>query len=366
MKNGMESFTWLPSEALEVLKTEGGVVVRGHAIHPVKTLHPETWQKVKVYTAKELERAARTLVGKPINVNHNLGPDRKPLPQPRNVGVIAAAEWEDDAVEYAGLVTDPEYASRIGKDITKVSIEYQYLDDAKVDGYAPKGVILTGLAVLTPDFEPGDPQAYIEPWEGIIKEWTAWHEAADRPFLKALEAWLKKAPGEGEAEYPWDQCIADMKSQGHDDDSAARICAAIKRRTVQHILESGLAKDARGAVEEVSRLYKESPIASYLMRTVYEQCNQLREQAEKLQELQQKPTARADTEAAGKEQGSSKPSSVAHPIEQVYEEKIAKLTGELAASVPKSKLKDLLPGMVPFGAPATYRQLVDDLRRLVA
>ena len=33
------------------------------------------------------------------------------------------------------------------------------------------------------------------------------------------------------AEYPWEQCIADMKSEGHDQEGAEKICGAIRAGT---------------------------------------------------------------------------------------------------------------------------------------
>jgi len=40
------------------------------------------------------------------------------------------------------------------------------------------------------------------------------------------------------AKFPWDECIARMKKEGYSDESAKKICAAIKRRTVKHSFDA--------------------------------------------------------------------------------------------------------------------------------
>jgi len=65
------------------------------------------------------------------------------------------------------------------------------------------------------------------------------------------------------AEYPWDQCIEDMKAEGNDDESASAICASIKNRTVQHAMEYGLADNVKDARALVAQKFKEDKLFAY-------------------------------------------------------------------------------------------------------
>jgi hypothetical protein len=54
-----------------------------------------------------------------------------------------------------------------------------------------------------------------------------------------------------DAAYPWDQCVSDRMAEGKSEESANRICAAIKNSTVQHASEFSGIKDMRKASELV-------------------------------------------------------------------------------------------------------------------
>jgi hypothetical protein len=47
-----------------------GNLIHGSAIHPIKTFHPEEWPGVRVYLEDELKKAASTLAGAPLLLDH--------------------------------------------------------------------------------------------------------------------------------------------------------------------------------------------------------------------------------------------------------------------------------------------------------
>jgi len=232
---GKESFSWTG----DIQLGEKQNLIRGKAIHPVKTMHPEEWPNVRVYLEDELQKAAHTLADQPLLLDH--------LNQLN--GKILAAQYEDGAVEYVAELDDPQVLGWIRDGTIKhCSVEYDWSSLDKVNGIAPRGIQFTGLALLK-DFLPGDPQSSVEVWEALIKRLKeARRMGLSRKFLESLTSWLESQ----EAEYPLDQCISDMKAQGHDDDSAANICEAIKRGTVSHALDMKLAMNVEEAVNLVA------------------------------------------------------------------------------------------------------------------
>ncbi len=195
---GEESFTWDGD-----IKPHKGNLIHGRAIHPVKTLHPEEWPEVRVYLEGELKKAAHTLVGSPILLDHMYILD----------GKILSGEYEDGAVEYVAELKDERVLEWI-KDgtIRHCSVEYDWGSLEKVDGVAPRGIRFTGLSLLK-DFEPGDPQTTVEVWESLIKslkeaksrlkeqaksEEFIFHQIRDpRAFLedRFSTAWIDKTNG---------------------------------------------------------------------------------------------------------------------------------------------------------------------------
>ena len=54
----------------EVSPQQANIII-GKAIHPVKTVHPEEWPGVRVYLEDELQKAADSLRGVPLLLDHN-------------------------------------------------------------------------------------------------------------------------------------------------------------------------------------------------------------------------------------------------------------------------------------------------------
>ena len=152
-----ESFSWAGS-----IKEIPGAsnLIRGKALHPMRTVHPEEWPEVREYLEEELEKSAHSLKGKPLILDHY-----KPIR-----GKVLGAEYEDGAIEYAAQLSDPHIMRQIvGGDIKHCSVEFEWKSLENVDGVAPRGIVFTGLSLLK-DFEPGDPLTTVEVWEGIIKK----------------------------------------------------------------------------------------------------------------------------------------------------------------------------------------------------
>lgn len=163
-----EKFNWAKS-AFQYLKQD-----KQAKYYKVEALFPLVSMNNNVYTEEELVRAARTLIGKPVNLNHESHVLK---------GVeIVDAEYEDGAVEVllrvlktAGRGLGVNICEMIdNEEILHVSIEascrktsLQKLDDEVV--YGCEGLLFTGLALLTKDVLPGVPLTRIMPVERLVE-----------------------------------------------------------------------------------------------------------------------------------------------------------------------------------------------------
>jgi len=154
-KLGKESFLWTGD-----IKPEEGHTIRGTAIHPCKTVHPEDWPAIRVYLEEELQKAAHTLAGTPFSLDHLLLLD----------GKVTGAQYEDGAIEFVGEVNDQQILDWIRDGTIKhCSIDYDWGSLVRMNGgLAPKDITFQGLALLK-DFMPGDPATSVEVWEALAK-----------------------------------------------------------------------------------------------------------------------------------------------------------------------------------------------------
>lgn len=123
-----------------------------------------------VYTSEELLRAARTLKGKPVNINHEY--------EVAEIDVVAA-EFEDDIVE--GVIRVPKGvrcpinpSETVNdmiqtKGIVNNSLEAGCEFGVGIHGEC-EGMFFTGLSLLTRDTLPGIPLTRIMPLEAIMVE----------------------------------------------------------------------------------------------------------------------------------------------------------------------------------------------------
>jgi len=152
-----ESFSWAGS-IKEVFGTSN--LIRGKALHPLRTVHPEEWPEVREYLEEELQKATHSLREKPLILDHY-----KPIR-----GKVLGAEYEDGAIEYVAQLNDPTIIRQIvSGDIKHCSVEFEWKTLENVNGVAPRGIVFTGLSLLK-DFEPGDPLTTVEVWESVIKQ----------------------------------------------------------------------------------------------------------------------------------------------------------------------------------------------------
>jgi hypothetical protein len=162
--NLKESFSWAPEEYIRFLiQTEAGSIYRVRAIHVTDINAPESTltRNGVEFTEEELKAAARSLGYRPLDLNHE--PPILDFPANR----VIDAEFEDATVEALIAVRDTGVMSMIeAKKITAVSIMAQYrwadvLCDPEKCWLRPTGIIFTGLGLLTPGVQPGDPLASI-------------------------------------------------------------------------------------------------------------------------------------------------------------------------------------------------------------
>jgi len=111
-----ESFRWMTPEFKTVDSGKNtikikGVALKGNAIS----------RNNRVYVESELEKAARSWIGKPVTINHNMN---------EKVGTVDWAEYEDGALEYLATIKKQPYVNLLrtkSANIRGVSIEANYL-----------------------------------------------------------------------------------------------------------------------------------------------------------------------------------------------------------------------------------------------
>lgn len=140
------------------VSADGRNLIRGEALHPIKTFHPEEWPSVRVYLDEELAKATETLIGKPLLLDHAYLLD----------GKVLDARYEDGAIKYVAELNEPEIIEKIrdGR-IRHVSVECDWGSLERVNGVAPRNIEFTGLSLLE-RLAPGDPKASVSLWEGVI------------------------------------------------------------------------------------------------------------------------------------------------------------------------------------------------------
>ncbi|MCW4016821.1 MAG: hypothetical protein NWF06_10660 [Candidatus Bathyarchaeota archaeon] len=156
-KQAKESFNW--TGTIKNIPQTGNLI-RGKALHPIRTVHPQEWPQIREYLKEELEKSAHTLAGTHLILDHKT---------PIN-GRVLGAEYEDGAIEYVAQLDDPDITKQIEDGtIQHCSVEFEWKTLEKLNGHAPRGIKFTGLSLLK-DYQPGDPQTTVELWEAIINK----------------------------------------------------------------------------------------------------------------------------------------------------------------------------------------------------
>lgn len=178
----LESFRWLPPDDMRVKKGAGKkVIIKGRALFAGTVS-----RNLRKYVKEELVRAARTLVGRPVTINHD---------PHRIVGHVIDAEEEENAIEYVAEINKHPYVQRLldrksmatesyykkwmVNPISGVSVEADYrhnrciecgesfYDQATFEAhmweahriknfkFEPRGILMKALSLVEPPEKPG-------------------------------------------------------------------------------------------------------------------------------------------------------------------------------------------------------------------
>jgi hypothetical protein len=276
-----EAFEWVPNiERIKQYNKEGG---HKGKLYAVKALHEGVTDPKNLghgsrkYTAEELKRAARTLIGQPLNWNHT-----EPVKSGRNS--VVDAEWSDEenAIEAIVYIEDSAAQEAIAsKKVRFVSVQGGPRIVKTVDGASvPQGIVFDGLALVTEDQLPGDPKSSIRLIEVNRAEKSSLNQNASKQarkmpikieelkvyenldaFLKALET-VPDMPEEIKtqlatvAKQLYDQLGAQSAELKKATDSVTEL-----KKTVASITELGKIKDdlknLAGSLDELRGTVKE-------------------------------------------------------------------------------------------------------------
>jgi len=182
-KKAKESFSWSGS-IKNIPETRN--LIRGKALHPIRTVHPQEWPEIRKYLEEELKKSAHTLEGTPLILDHY-----KPI-----IGKVLGAEYEDGAIEYVAQLDDPTLTRQIvDGEIKHCSVEFEWKTLEKLNGVAPRGIKFTGLSLLK-DYSPGDPQTTVEVWETLLHRMDRPNQRHTR-HLRAITRKTRKPPPHG-------------------------------------------------------------------------------------------------------------------------------------------------------------------------
>ena len=302
---------WITVESFKAEETEKGILIKGLALPFGKRS-----RNGAIYNKERIIEIADTLKNKPLLFNHD-------------ESKVVGHTTENITIKEGGLYyeadIDPQEEYFIRKikrgDIQNVSIqgivdkvgennevflsEFIELSLVTIPGFKEANVT-TIEKLLEEEKRIAEPFAGYKDFEDCVKK----NQDKDSP--EGFCAWLhKKATGkwpsenfEGkgvlerlenidyfgdnykEAEYPWEQCIRDMKKQGYDEETAAKICAAIKRRTVKHLLDEKLVDNPLTAIKIVKEVisYNKDIFNKYLKNKEYNM-----EEDKKVEKIEQPP-----------------------------------------------------------------------------
>lgn len=242
--------------------------------YSVEAIHVTVTGNNRKYTQEELSKAAVSLSARPININHDKSlwlPHNTydPLSSQSNSTEYMEFDSTTKAVKGTLQIVDKDVQEMIDNNkITKLSIEqvpwHGETSQCSIDGciHEQRGIMFTGIALLTSDVTPGDKTTkisreskYDDVLEKLRKKWgwkeeSVKKEAMDQGMMPADQGMMSdgtcppghhmmpdghcmpdsEMPKGAEASYPWDQCIADAMDQYGDMDIANKVCGSIKAK----------------------------------------------------------------------------------------------------------------------------------------
>lgn len=136
---------------------------------------------------------------------------------------------------------------------------------AFVDNPAFGGAARTKGTCVSPDVRTCNFSAAVA---SIVKEPTGPSAQAlttdlDMQVFSAELELMFAAPAGGPGSFPWDECMTKMMKQYGDEDTAKKVCAAIKNRSAATMVSLGLAKTMGEAATLIGRKMKEDPLYAY-------------------------------------------------------------------------------------------------------
>jgi hypothetical protein len=187
-----ERFSWIKPHLEFIKEDEQAKYFKVEALFPLSSMNRN------VYTKDELIKACRTLIGKPVNLNHT----DEVLPEVQ----IVDADYEDDTVECLDRIEKNSKALQMIErgDILQVSIEAACLrgTEETPEGSACKGQIFTGKALLTKDVLPGVPLTRIMPVEKLVESFAV-------TSVTSLDEKAKEDPSEMKNQKPVEDSASD-------------------------------------------------------------------------------------------------------------------------------------------------------------
>jgi hypothetical protein len=144
-------------------ESAGTIKIKGVAIHPMATCHPNEFPDRRVYIEEELKKAIPSLIGKPLFLDHKL---------PLDGCKVTDAGWDESQNGvYFEAVVMPFIADKIKNGaIRKVSISvnpWRFGGGVKfVDGMAPFGFEFDELSLLE-NMTTGDPGSWVKLCEAM-------------------------------------------------------------------------------------------------------------------------------------------------------------------------------------------------------
>jgi hypothetical protein len=208
-QESLEKFDWAQSLISYLREDETKKYYKVEAAFPLSSMNDN------VYTDDELLRGARSLVGKPVNLNH--------VGSRLDTVSIDGAEYENGAVEAVlSVLKGSDVLGMIERgDIVHVSIEADCLQGTEpvADGSVCKGLVFTGLALLTKDVLPGVPLTRIMPVEKLVESFTVpleqEKEMSEQQKKEGENTTENRRTDEGEVSPPPNMAkeIADLKAE---------------------------------------------------------------------------------------------------------------------------------------------------------
>jgi len=272
-----ESFNWLSPEFKLVDSGKNTIRIKGVALKGNVVSRNK-----RKYVDEELQKAARTWIGKPVTINHD---------GTKKVGHVVWMEYEDGALEYLADVNKQPYVGLLrdkSTDIRGVSIEADYLHNrcpkcgekfyseedfaehmwtkhfVRADATKePHGIVGQALSLVLAPEEPGYPDSTIELAETVGKPGLQLLETVIKVKIEEENYMAKlkeKAVVTPEKRIPWDQTLKEQqprtdaeRAQAHfniTDEEWDKLSDEKKQEYIGKLPERGSAKEQEEACPE--------------------------------------------------------------------------------------------------------------------